>query len=115
MRTGTRALQLQTEARIAWRLGIERMRGTWGPANAPACCRGARRLGRRMRDSKTRCASFTSRETQTARRRQIDLIENTNCERQALRFQTIFERNKCFVRSRRLNNQKTRGIEAKAH
>ena len=56
-----------------------------------------------MRDSKTRCASFTSREAQTARRRQIDCVENTNCERQALRFQTIFERDKRFVRARRLN------------
>ena len=68
-----------------------------------------------MRDRETRCASFTSRETQTACGRKIDLIENTNCERQAVRFQTIFERDKRFVRAGRLNNQKTRGIEAKAH
>lgn len=67
-----------------------------------------------MCDEKTRRRRFPGRKAQAARRRQLRLFDNADDDGEALSPQALFDRIQRVARTRRLDDQEARRIEAEA-
>jgi len=65
-----------------------------------------------MGDDEARRSRFTSCQAQSARRRQLDLVEHADHDSKARSLETFFERIQNIASARRLDDDEARRIEA---
>jgi hypothetical protein len=67
-----------------------------------------------MRDEKAGSSHRTGSKAQTSSRRQLDFVEHTDDEGEALSFEALLDRVQSLCCARRLDDEETRRIKAKA-
>jgi len=88
------------------------MRGTRQPLDPPTGCGGSGWFGRRMRNDQAWRRHLSGCEAQPSRGHQIEFIENADDDGETCGLETFFDRIQGIARTRRLDDDQARRIEA---